>query len=140
MWLSSQCPQTSLVLSVAGLVERILPERCFRGGDRHVMALSVWFAVLYTGRRPGANSGQTRKLNKIRNALSDPVSDFDETAPWDVLPAANRAVMDSLDYFIVENTVRRGVPVEGRHRAADSTRWSSAKRTAYRRRAWSKSW
>ena len=31
-----------------------------------------------------------------------PVSD--ETAPWDVLPAANRAVMDSLDYFIVENT------------------------------------
>ena len=31
-----------------------------------------------------------------------PISD--ETAPWDVLPAANRAVMDSLDYFIVENT------------------------------------
>ena len=26
-----------------------------------------------------------------------PISD--ETAPWDVLPAANRAVMDSLDYF-----------------------------------------
>ena len=23
---------------------------------------------------------------------------------WDVLPAANRAVMASLDYFIVENT------------------------------------
>ncbi len=31
-----------------------------------------------------------------------PISD--DTAPWDVLPAANRAVMDSLDYFIVENT------------------------------------
>ena len=29
-----------------------------------------------------------------------PISD--ETAPWDVLPAANRAVMDALDYFIVE--------------------------------------
>lgn len=28
----------------------------------------------------------------------------DETAPWDVLPAANRAVIDALDYFIVENT------------------------------------
>lgn len=28
----------------------------------------------------------------------------DDTAVWDVLPAANRAVMDSLDYFIVENT------------------------------------
>lgn len=31
-----------------------------------------------------------------------PISD--QTAPWDVLPAANRAVLDSLDYFIVENT------------------------------------
>ena len=31
-----------------------------------------------------------------------PISD--ETAPWAVLPAANRAVMESLDYFIVENT------------------------------------
>ena len=31
-----------------------------------------------------------------------PISD--ETAPWDVLPAANKAVMDGLDYFIVENT------------------------------------
>ncbi len=31
-----------------------------------------------------------------------PISD--QTSPWDVLPAANRAVMDSLDYFIVENT------------------------------------
>ena len=30
-----------------------------------------------------------------------PISD--ETAPWDVLPAANRAVMEALDYFIVEN-------------------------------------
>ena len=31
-----------------------------------------------------------------------PISD--QTDPWDVLPAANRAVMDALDYFIVENT------------------------------------
>lgn len=31
-----------------------------------------------------------------------PISD--ETTPWEVLPAANRAVMDGLDYFIVENT------------------------------------
>lgn len=31
-----------------------------------------------------------------------PISD--ETAPWDVLPAANRTVLDALDYFIVENT------------------------------------
>lgn len=30
-----------------------------------------------------------------------PISD--ETAPWSVLPEANRAVMNSLDYFIVEN-------------------------------------
>lgn len=34
--------------------------------------------------------------------LPCPISD--ETAPWNVLPAANRAVMDALDYFIVENT------------------------------------
>ncbi len=34
--------------------------------------------------------------------LPCPISD--ETAPWDVLPVANRAVMDGLDYFIVENT------------------------------------
>ena len=34
--------------------------------------------------------------------LPCPVSD--ETEVWDVLPAANRAVMESLDYFIVENT------------------------------------
>ncbi len=34
--------------------------------------------------------------------LPCPISD--ETAPWDVLPAANQAVMDALDYFIVENT------------------------------------
>ncbi|HBV50534.1 MAG TPA: SAM-dependent methyltransferase [Alistipes sp.] len=31
-----------------------------------------------------------------------PISE--ETAPWNVLPAANKAVMDGLDYFIVENT------------------------------------
>ncbi len=31
-----------------------------------------------------------------------PISD--DTAPWEVLPAANRAVMELLDYFIVENT------------------------------------
>lgn len=31
-----------------------------------------------------------------------PISD--ETAPWEVLPASNREVMDALDYFIVEDT------------------------------------
>lgn len=31
-----------------------------------------------------------------------PISD--ETGVWDVLPAANRTVIDALDYFIVENT------------------------------------
>jgi len=31
-----------------------------------------------------------------------PISE--QTQPWDVLPEANRAVIDSLDYFIVENT------------------------------------
>ena len=31
-----------------------------------------------------------------------PISD--QTDPWEVLPSANRAVMDALDYFIVENT------------------------------------
>ncbi len=30
-----------------------------------------------------------------------PISD--ETTPWEVLPAANRTVMEQLDYFIVEN-------------------------------------
>lgn len=34
--------------------------------------------------------------------LPCPISD--ETPVWDVLPAANKAVMDALDYFIVENT------------------------------------
>ncbi len=34
--------------------------------------------------------------------LPCPISD--ETSPWEVLPEANRAVMERLDYFIVENT------------------------------------
>ncbi len=45
---------------------------------------------------------------KIVNSLGTlyllPCPISDETAPWDVLPAANKAVMDGLDYFIVENT------------------------------------
>ena len=41
-------------------------------------------------------------MNGTLYLIPCPISD--ETAPWDVLPAANRAVMDSLDYFIVENT------------------------------------
>ncbi len=46
-----------------------------------------------------------------------PISD--ETAPWDVLPAANRDVMNSLDYFIVEKHPHGAAfPVESRHRAA----------------------
>ena len=37
-----------------------------------------------------------------------PISD--ETAPWDVLPAANRAVMDSLDYFIAVSYTHLTLP------------------------------
>ena len=44
---------------------------------------------------------------------------------WDVLPAANRAVMASLDYFIVENTVRRGVFCRRRSWEGRSRSWSS---------------
>lgn len=38
-----------------------------------------------------------------------------DTSPWDVLPEANRAVMQSLDYFIVENvrTARRFLSAAG---------------------------
>ncbi len=49
-----------------------------------------------------------------------PISD--ETNPWEVLPAANRDVMDSLDYFIVENTrsARRFLSKSGIERAIDT--------------------
>ncbi len=52
----------------------------------------------------------TESPNKKKGTLyliPCPISD--ETAPWEVLPAANRVVMDALDYFIVENvrTARR---------------------------------
>lgn len=49
-----------------------------------------------------------------------PISD--QTAPWEVLPAANRALMDSLDYFIVENTrsARRFLSKAGIARTIDS--------------------
>lgn len=52
--------------------------------------------------------------------LPCPVSD--ETDVWDVLPAANRAVMDSLDYFIVENTrtARRFLSKAGIARSIDT--------------------
>lgn len=53
-----------------------------------------------------------------------PISD--ETAPWDVLPAANRAVMDSLDYFIVENTRTARRFLSKAARRARSTRSASA--------------
>ena len=48
-----------------------------------------------------------------------PISD--ETAPWDVLPAANRAVMEALDYFIVENirSARRFLSKSGLARPID---------------------
>ena len=49
---------------------------------------------------PPRNNGPN--MNGTLYLIPCPISD--ETAPWDVLPAANRAVMDSLDYFIVENT------------------------------------
>lgn len=41
-------------------------------------------------------------MNGTLYLIPCPISD--ETAPWDVLPQTNRAVMDALDYFIVENT------------------------------------
>lgn len=49
-----------------------------------------------------------------------PISD--ETAPWEVLPEANRAVMDALDYFIVENTrsARRFLSKAGVSRPIDT--------------------
>ncbi len=49
-----------------------------------------------------------------------PISD--ETHPWDVLPQTNRDVMDSLDYFIVENTrsARRFLSRAGIERAIDT--------------------
>ncbi|MDE7068941.1 MAG: SAM-dependent methyltransferase [Alistipes sp.] len=49
-----------------------------------------------------------------------PISD--ETPVWDVLPAANRAVIDSLDYFIVENvrSARRFLSKAGIARPIDS--------------------
>ena len=85
-----------------------------------------------------------------------PISD--ETAPWDVLPAANRAVMDALDYFIVENTrtARRFLSKAGVARPIDTLefrelnehtvagreveeRWSSRLATAAES-AWCRSW
>ena len=55
-----------------------------------------------------------------------PISD--ETAPWDVLPAANRDVMNSLDYFIVENTrsARRFLSKAGVERPIDTLEGRSA--------------
>lgn len=52
--------------------------------------------------------------------LPCPISD--ETDPWEVLPAANRGVMDSLDYFIVENirTARRFLSKAGIARPIDT--------------------
>lgn len=49
-----------------------------------------------------------------------PISD--QTRPWDVLPAANRAIMDSIDYFIVENTrsARRFLSAAGIARPIDT--------------------
>lgn len=41
-------------------------------------------------------------MNGTLYLIPCPISD--ETAPWDVLPQTNRAVMNALDYFIVENT------------------------------------
>lgn len=49
-----------------------------------------------------------------------PISD--ERAVWDVLPRANLAVMNSLDYFIVENTrtARRFLSRAGIERKIDT--------------------
>lgn len=43
-------------------------------------------------------------MNSLGTLYLIPCPISDETALWDVLPAANKAVMDALDYFIVENT------------------------------------
>ena len=55
-------------------------------------------------------------------ALPDSVSDRRGYARGDVLPAANRAVIDSLDYFIVENvrSARRFLSKAGFGRPIDS--------------------
>lgn len=49
-----------------------------------------------------------------------PISD--ETSPWEVLPEANRAVMNRLDYFIVENlrSARRFLSKAGIERPIDT--------------------
>lgn len=49
-----------------------------------------------------------------------PISD--QTAPWDVLPEANRAVLDALDYFIVEDvrSARRFLAKAGIARPIDT--------------------
>ena len=62
-----------------------------------------------------------------------PISD--ETAPWDVLPAANRAVMDSLDYFIVEYPHGAAVSVESGRGAPDRHALLPRTERTYRRRA-----
>lgn len=62
----------------------------------------------------------TEQISTTLYLIPCPISD--ETPPWDVLPAANRAVLDGLDYFIVENTrtARRFLSKAGIARTIDS--------------------
>ena len=45
---------------------------------------------------------QERKPGQPGTLYLIPCPIAEDTPVWDVLPAANRAVIDSLDYFIVE--------------------------------------
>lgn len=58
-------------------------------------------------RAPVRRRNRNRDMKGTLYMIPCPISD--ETSPWEVLPAANRAVIDGLDYFIVENirTARR---------------------------------
>ena len=58
---------------------------------------------------------QERKPGQPGTLYLIPCPIAEDTPVWDVLPAANRAVIDSLDYFIVENvrSARRFLPKAG---------------------------
>ena len=65
---------------------------------------------------------QERKPGQPGTLYLIPCPIAEDTPVWDVLPAANRAVIDSLDYFIVENvrSARRFLSKAGIGRPIDS--------------------
>ena len=65
---------------------------------------------------------QERKPGQPGTLYLIPCPIAEDTPVWDVLPAANRAVIDSLDYFIVENvrSARRFLSKAGFGRPIDS--------------------